>query len=102
MTDLPTGPPADDRSAPNGPAPDATTSKDARPTTTGDGNGNGNAGGDGDGDGADDGGSRTGNARRRGSRGGRNRSRPRPEGAAGGLTADAGVRNPSATDPRDP
>ena len=52
MTDLPAGPPADDRNAPNGPAPDATSSKETRATTTGDGDGNG--------DGADDGGSRAG------------------------------------------
>ena len=94
MTDLPAGPRPTTADAPNGPAPDATSSKETRATTTGDGDGNG--------DGADDGGSRAGDARRRGSRGGRNRSRPRPKGAAGGLTADAGVRNPSATDPPTP
>src|SRR5260221_13430063 len=76
MTDLPTGPPADEHSdsASGGPAPD----------------------------GAGDGPTAPRNPRRRGSRGGRNRTRPRPEGAASGLTADAAVRAPTPSDPRDP
>jgi ribonuclease E len=41
--------------------------------------------------------------RRRGSRGGRNRSRPRPEGvAATGLTADVVARGEEPSDPREP
>src|SRR5690348_13746234 len=44
--------------------------------------------------------------RRRGSRGGRNRNRPRPDSAVGGVTADAAARAsrsvPDADDSRDP
>src|SRR6188472_1568377 len=37
--------------------------------------------------------------RRRGSRGGRNRSRPRPEGGSGGDTGDTDDRNPDLPEP---